>query len=471
VTHFFSSSYSYRIQEKEQDVQKFLPSTQHGQALILITLAAIGIFAITGLAIDGSAKFSDRRHAQNAADTSAIAGALALARGGASWQYYAEQRAFENGYDDDHVSNDVWIYNPPSTGIYSNCSDIHFDCHDYVQVIIDSTVNTYFARVIGINETHNHVEAVASIVKTSDVGTSVFGGNAVVALSPDGCALMAQGTSNVTINGGGLYSNSDDPSCSFQSASCASLLDVNNSDGSQGTVTMIGGYNAHLGCMPQANLIPAAQKQLPFPPPYQEIAPPAVCSTPVINNITGRTVTLSPGHYSTMPPRSNMNDVTLQPGVYCIDTTMRTNAGDLLRVAGTPGVSPGVFLYFKPGGSFTFNGGSTVRIWGINDANIALDASVTPYKGFLMYLAPDYASGTPTTCTLNGNTNDKFIGTIYAPYCNVTLNGTSDPSGFQTQIIAYTVKFAGGANVILNYDQNATPMSTWTIPLQVGLTK
>src|SRR6266536_6197264 len=50
---------------------------ERGQALILITLAAVGLFAITGLAIDGSAKFSDRRHAQNAADTAALAGALA----------------------------------------------------------------------------------------------------------------------------------------------------------------------------------------------------------------------------------------------------------------------------------------------------------------------------------------------------------------------------------------------------------
>src|SRR5690349_12199708 len=51
-------------------------SSQRGQALILIALAAIGLFGITGLAIDGGAKFSDRRHAQNAADTAALAAAL-----------------------------------------------------------------------------------------------------------------------------------------------------------------------------------------------------------------------------------------------------------------------------------------------------------------------------------------------------------------------------------------------------------
>jgi hypothetical protein len=448
-----------------------------GQALILMTLAAVGLFAITGLAIDGSAKFSDRRHAQNAADTAAMAGALALARGDPAWEYAAEQRAFQNGYDDDHVRNDVWIYNPPITGVYADCSDwVHFDCHDYIQVIIDSNVDTYFARVIGINQTHNHVEAVASIVRRREIGTSIFGGNAVVALRPDDCALMAQGNSNVTINGGGLYSNSDDPSCSFQAASCASILDVNTASGTQGNVTMVGGYNAHLGCMPQANLVQTTEQQLPFPPPFPEIPPPSVCSAPLTSAPSGNTVTLSPGHYSAMPPRPSIKNTTLQPGVYCIDTTMRANSGEIIKVEGTLGTPPtppppGVFLYFKSGGSFTFNGGSTVQLWGINDANVALDPTTALYKGYLIYLAPNYASGTPTTCTINGNTNDKFIGTIYAPYCNVTLDGTSDPTGFQTQVIGYTVKFAGGANVVLNYTAGSSPLSSLVIPLQVGLTR
>src|SRR5512141_3224323 len=52
---------------------------ERGQALVLIALAAIGLFGVTGLVIDGGAKFSDRRHAQNAADTAALAAALAKA--------------------------------------------------------------------------------------------------------------------------------------------------------------------------------------------------------------------------------------------------------------------------------------------------------------------------------------------------------------------------------------------------------
>src|SRR6185436_5678072 len=153
---------------------KYIKS-ERGQALILIALAAIGLFGIAGLAIDGSAKFSDRRHAQNAADTAALAGARALARGEPLWYLDAAERALANGYDDNHVSNEVEVHNPPITGIYADCFDVHFDCNDYVAVIIDSTVNTFFARVVGINQTHNHVEAVAS--KISENNNFNFVGN------------------------------------------------------------------------------------------------------------------------------------------------------------------------------------------------------------------------------------------------------------------------------------------------------
>ena len=442
-------------------MKRLFPSTQRGQALILIALAGIGLFGIAGLAIDGSAKFSDRRHAQNAADTAALAGALALARGDTTWDIEAQNRALENGYDDNHVTNEVQVHNPPISGLYSNCSDVHFTCTDYVQVIIDSHVDTFFARVVGITQTHNHVEAVAS--KISEQNNFNFGGNAVVALSPDGCALMSQGGTKVIIDGGGLYSNSDDPTCSFKKASCAGVTDINNADGSQGVITMVGGASLNLGCLPDATLAPAGSKQLPFPPPYEELAPPAECSQP-LKTVSGNpsAVTLTPGHYRAMPPKPNIKDMTLQPGVYCIDTEMRIGSTDFIRVAGTFGVDPGVFFYFMPGGSFTFNGGSTVQLWGIHD-------TTSPYMGYLIYASPNYSTGTPVNCTINGGSLSMFKGTIYAPYCDITLNGGSGPNGFQSQVIGYNVKFAGTSDIYLSYNAGSSPQ--WSIPLQVGLTK
>jgi Flp pilus assembly protein TadG len=62
---------------------------QRGQALILITFAMIALIAMVGLAVDGSMAFSDRRHAQNAADTAALAGAMT--------KVYGHEQKLSNG--------------------------------------------------------------------------------------------------------------------------------------------------------------------------------------------------------------------------------------------------------------------------------------------------------------------------------------------------------------------------------------
>ena len=53
---------------------------ERGQALVIIALAVVGLFGFSALAIDGSRVFSDRRNAQNAADTAALSAALAKIR-------------------------------------------------------------------------------------------------------------------------------------------------------------------------------------------------------------------------------------------------------------------------------------------------------------------------------------------------------------------------------------------------------
>jgi len=469
--------------------RKFLFGSAKGQALILIALAAIGLFGITGLVIDGSMKFSDRRHAQNAADTAALAGALArangLSAGGTSSVcstasgytnapfcldiiYAAWGRAQDNGYDGLMPANSVDVYSPPISGVYSNCSDVHFNCNDYVQVIIESNVDTFFARVIGIDQIHNHVEAVASTVSAESHFN--FGGNAIVALKPSGCdALRAQGGSQIKIYGGGLYSNSDDGSCSFFRNSCPSgFIDVytDSTETTQGTITMVG--NSTSSCSSTHATMDSASSQISFPPPYKELAEPAECAQPADLNAyysfdSGtKTATLQSGHFTSLPRSGQWKNIVFTPGVYCIDSTI--NSPDSMTMdTSTPG---GILIYFKSGGSFTFNGGSIINLWGINDDN---DSSLSGYKGFLMYVAPNYSLSSPPNCKLNGNTDYALKGTIYAPYCAITIDGTSNTGNFQSQVIGYTVNMAGTANVVLTYDSSQN--AVWEIPWQVGLAK
>src|SRR6185503_16953364 len=88
-----------------------IKASEKGQALILVTLAAIGLFSFAALAIDGSRAYSNKRHAQNAADTAVLAGALAYAREGNinNIEAVALARAKENGYETNGTSTEVTV--------------------------------------------------------------------------------------------------------------------------------------------------------------------------------------------------------------------------------------------------------------------------------------------------------------------------------------------------------------------------
>src|SRR6266540_4448546 len=85
-------------------------SQERGQALILIALAAVGLVGFAALAIDGSRVFSDRRHAQNAADTSVLAAALAKIRDPdpSAAETAGKARAVSNGFND--ANSTITVY-------------------------------------------------------------------------------------------------------------------------------------------------------------------------------------------------------------------------------------------------------------------------------------------------------------------------------------------------------------------------
>src|SRR3990172_4999758 len=99
--------------------------SERGQVLVIIALAMIGLVAITGLAIDGSMVLADRRHAQNAADTAVLAGALTyireceesscdtpgeIASAKAAMEIDALNRAGSNGYTGDLIRSEVEVF-------------------------------------------------------------------------------------------------------------------------------------------------------------------------------------------------------------------------------------------------------------------------------------------------------------------------------------------------------------------------
>ena len=454
---------------------------EQGQALILIALAAVGLFAITGLAIDGSAKFSDRRHAQNAADNAAMTAALALVNDETSivsgviqtWQWKALQLADTNGYDRDLVTNQVWVgrCNDPRD------DDVNFplrydapvDCgpyegrSNYVQVVIKSNVSTYFARVIGINQTSNLVNAVTYASKREPIAR----GDSIVALNPNpSCpgSFRVGGSGTINLSGGGMFVNGTNDDCVWEQQGCNVTLNVTgtNWEGDPAAITSAGGsIDIDESCSEQiqADTSTGGEPQ-DFPPEMPE--EPEECIAPAghwtndpsfsVNGYTGLTI-LTPGRYNEFPPKSGGGNVVydhvfMLPGIYCVNDSIKT-VNNKLWLEGDD-----VTIYIRPGYKFSYEGG-TIDLSASDDG---------PYAGYVMIVATTF-EGAPEDCKIDGNTQNNFTGTIFAPYCNLTINGGSEDTSYNAQIVAYEVILSGDS--VINFTYNPD-VNRWNEP-KVGL--
>ena len=446
-------------------MKKSIPSTQGGQALIIFALAAIGLFGIVALAVDGSAKFSDRRNAQNAADTAAMTAALELARGHAAWDTTARNIADENGYDGNLVTNTVWVY---------KCSDIPVsspvDCgpytgySSYVQAVINSEVNTFFAKVIGINQTQNTVHAVSYWAE----GGPLFPGMAFVQYKPTGTncqgEFVVSGSGTVTVDGGGLFVNSNNsghPNCGgFTQSGCQTTLEVING----GSISAVGDIVTDPCNGNDKILASESEGATPIPFPPDPLAPPSECAAGTLGYVqnnypTAGTSTIWPGKYDTLPPaQATEKIIVMKPGNYCIFEAVQVT-GSQTEIYGSD-----VFIYIR------YNSQKTNPL-SLQGGTVEIDAPNTgDYEGYLIYVDPGpivggMYVGSSKNCRINGGSDDTFVGTILAPYCDFEINGGGNPDGFHAQLIAYTVHLNGNNSLYFLYDESFTALNQTKVGL------
>ena len=501
---------------------------ERGQALIIIAFAIIGLVGMVGLAIDGGSKFSDRRHAQNAADTAALAAALAkvdaLIAGVSdkspttnavttcpppsgvqaspvcdALQLAGLDRADSNGYGNNLTSNTVKIYSPPISGYYSTI----VNSDEYVQVIIDSNVNTTFSRVFGFNQFKNHVEAV-SLAKP---GYNLAEGAMIISYDPDpncsvggtgGYSVSVNGSSTVNLIGGGIFLNSDE-TCGFKIPSCADLNIING-----GGINTVGANNIDTGSCTFDPPINKNYNQEPvkipddlyWPPVPKECSmtgspAPKFLGTVKVNNKDVEEWLIYPGFYTDFPQATLLpteeevsvgkkSRIFMASGVYCIDPPhdqdLSWNPDAASILVGSTSSNPsdvdynkyhaynteGVTLYIRKSGGFKIN----------LDSPTYLDASSNPngpngdYQGYLVIL-----EGIPTdhpACVINGGADVVMNGLIFAPYCDFTLNGGgAEAAPFNAQVVGWDILIDGKNAINFNYD----PSNQVKVKRRVGLLK
>lgn len=406
--------------------------SEKGQALIVIVFSFIGLLGMAALAIDGGNAYLERRKTQSAADAAALSGAIARIKGN-DWREYALASAKSNGYDNNGITNTVELNTPPTSGPY-------VDNPEYVQVIITSHINTFFGVVIGIPQIVVSTQAISQ-TKPAEFG-QMFNGDALVSLAPESkCdvpnkrAFWLHDEASLTMVGGGIFVNSDNPDCAFIEQGSAGIRFLDDS-----SLRIVGGADIQkpqliLPSPPQTGAIPIG-----YPPPFQ--MPKFDCGSKVSEVIEGTIgadglpattgLTMTPGVWDgdVFPPEG-VNF--LQEGIYCI-------SGDVLVENDLSG-SNVVFLLEH--GNAQFKGSAKIQLSAPKNGNL---------QGLLIYM-PENNIG---RISLNSGIDSDFKGTILAPAGEIHLNGTQSKYGYHSQIIGKYIEVGGIDDIKITYkdDQN-----------------
>jgi hypothetical protein len=401
---------------------------RRGQALIVIAIAAVALVGIVGLVVDGGRGFLDRRKAQNAADAAALASAYARIKGDQDMVSAALSSAAENGYSNDGTTNVVELYSPPKNGPHSGNVE-------YIQIIITSNLDTYFARVIGRQRITNTVQATAR-TKAAEI-KELLNGRAVISLAPaSNCfnklSFWVHGEATLDITGGGIFVNSNNQTCALMQQGSGSLrLEAGYS------IDVVGNASIQKTRLLTPDVTVGAAP-VSYPPPF--FMPKVGCGKEAEVSLDG--TSMSSGSWNDEFPPPGVTH--LGGGVYCLDHGMHIT-----------GSLEGHNVIFKvTDGEVRFSSGADIQL----DAPNAGDNA-----GLLIYLPMDNHS----KVVLNGGAGSLVTGTILAPASPILIKGMDSPQGFHSQIIGYTIEADGTSNVVIVYkkEQNFQALSMPEIQL------
>jgi hypothetical protein len=408
--------------------------SEKGQALILIVIGFIILLGFVGLAIDGGRLYSDRRHAQNSADASSLAGGAAAAL--SLENSHLVYKLFNCANDDgriadamqaareaaaDRAASNGFIIDPNAVKfnyVKVTCNSTCPTCGGFATKYLDITVNisttttTTFASFLFDDGLPSQVLATTRVYPRMPLAF----GHSVVALNKSGClgqqnGVVSHGDAIVDIKGGGIFSNG----C-LQGAGNVEV-DVNS-----GTISYnIAGHGVEKYIGPKINV------DFTMPPEFVKVPRP---------DCTGRWFTDFPH--------------TASPGLYCFHDAPKFN-GDY--------TGSGVTIYIENGG-FTFNGNQVIKL----SAPTGTPKQVAPaIPGILFYLPETNHS----TIEINGTSDSFFVGVIFAPGANVSLLGTGNTDAYKTQIIANNVEMGGTADAYVTFDEK----KVYSIPTSLNLQK
>ncbi len=391
---------------------------ERGQIIILLAVSVVVVMMVAALAVDGGMIYSERRYAQNAADSAAFAGAGAIYNSGKLDEVLvcpssssdsmitmivsqAQSRAAANNISDlpflGYEKNNEDFIPDENQGIWVVCNDNTDPKTIDVIVRVTSQVSTAFAHLIypGPLQTTNEAD-----VRVTQIGTK-SSGDALISLGPgcgggNGGIILAGNPKELTIENSGAFSNS----CLKIGSNLNKTITVDGGFKIHGDVD---GKTQHYGIISDKIYKGYSTLSPTFPDP-----PKPDCSG--LTTYTNSSPTGNPipaGHYTNGLTIHN-GTYHFEPGLYCIDNSIHFNGGKITGVD--------VTFYLSEGSSVHFNGNADVKFFAPREVT-------HPYFGLLFYI--DGAG----SVLWNGGASDQYNGLVYGPNRLYDIKGNAKTSG------------------------------------------
>jgi len=441
-------------------------NSQKGQALILIAFGIVALVGFTALAVDGGRVLSDRRHAQNAADTAVLASALSKVNGAnaATYKTNGTDRAASNGYTTGVNDRTVEVDLCSDVSGANACAGLPTGAvtSEYIRVRITSIVPMTFGRVLGRQTVTNVVEAIAHIGgSTSSGGGGLVNGSAMVATKGGDVSkcLDMNGNAVLNIHNSGIYINCSNSASIYMNSGAKLDMDA------QGEVVGCSGGNLPYTldpttCGVNGGVSKTIEDDFDDVPKYPTPIP--TCSgngtvTGVsssgtgplyINVSSGQTAMLTPGNFDTINLTGG-GTANFAPGNYCI-SNFNLSTGSAIGTSGTVRLIIPADINLNSGLTFDFN---DLEIWSTNSSLVlnsgsklladrlrfystgggyfrVNSAEVSSQDAYFYFHSGNIVWNSGSIITLHSPTTGEYAGLlVHKPYGNasqIDFNGSSN---------------------------------------------
>lgn len=458
-----------------------LHSDRRGASAILFGLAMPVLVGFLGLGVEVSYWYLEKRKLQEAADSSALAGAREYAAnnaGQAQMEAAAAVAAGKSGF----AGATLALSQPPTSGPFAIGGTLEDPAA--VEVVLTETYGTHFVSLLGMTTATIRARAVAA-----EGGGDADSAACILSLAEDEPEICDNNSTGIVFQGSLDLETSE---CLVHSNdSCGPSFDFNgNPDVEVDCLTYSGGSDPaqdpisgdSSGLVLGACDAPGYHE--PVADPYENASIPGdlgPChgspaglpdpddpADPDLRRFT-------PGYYCDNDPNPNVGGMellsqsgqvnTLDPGIYFIEGDVGINGGSI--------IGQDVTLVFVDG-NFDFNGNGDLILVApdaddIYDTGLApgfdlvQDQGIAPYHywdGLAVYIAEasSLGDGNPCANKINGTATVQVSGTVYAPDTCITFTGNNSAGGADDpcfRLVGGNISLAG--NVAMTSSNCAMP--------------